>query len=71
MHVDGGVSSQIFALPGRGAVDASRLRRAPGRDASLWLLVNYVIGPRDSRSRPRRDRRRGPAGLRHRSSSRT
>ncbi len=45
MHVDGGVSSQIFALPDAALSDASLFEVPQGRDATLWLLVNYVIGP--------------------------
>lgn len=45
MHVDGGVSSQIFALPDAALSDGSLFEVPRGRDATMWLLVNYVLGP--------------------------
>jgi hypothetical protein len=45
MHVDGGTSAQIFAFPDAALVNPGWFAVPPGRDARLWLLVNYVIEP--------------------------
>lgn len=45
MHVDGGVSAQIFAFPDAALADPSVFAPPQGREASLWMVVNYVIEP--------------------------
>jgi hypothetical protein len=45
MHVDGGTSSQIFAFPDAALVWPDRFSVPAGREARLWLLVNYIIEP--------------------------
>ncbi len=45
MHVDGGTSSQIFALPDAAFVAPEAFAVPAGTSGSLWLLVNYVAGP--------------------------
>lgn len=45
MHIDGGTSSQIFSLPDAALIDPVPFAVPPGRDGSLWLVANYVLGP--------------------------
>ena len=45
MHVDGGVSSQIFALPEAVLAGEETFAVPDGREATLWLVVTHVLGP--------------------------
>jgi hypothetical protein len=45
MHVDGGLSTQIYAVPEAAQVEAGSFFVPEGQDATLWLLVNYVLEP--------------------------
>lgn len=45
MHVDGGVNAQIFALPDAALVEPAIFAAPAGREANLWLVLNYVLEP--------------------------
>lgn len=45
MHVDGGVSEQIFVFPEGDPSDNRELAVPAGREAHLWLVVNSIVGP--------------------------
>jgi hypothetical protein len=45
MHVDGGTSAQIWAFPEAAILDPEGFAVPEGREARLWLLVNYIVGP--------------------------
>jgi len=45
MHVDGGVSAQIFAFPDAVLANAASHAVPAEREATLWLVANYVLEP--------------------------